>query len=305
MPSFCIKLNMTLCISWSRAFISLALSLMLALTSSISPAFSANTMTEMDKASWRFQQSHQQCRLEHRVADDAIAYFLSPVGGSLLLELKWLTKSSQGGAAKLAITGAPWSPEKPQVLEQSRWLRQQIRFSTQANKALTALAKGQWLSLSELSGGRTLILPSIHFQKAYAAFLLCRGDGNNGGRDDVAFSKDQQPLTLHFKAGAQRLSANQIQQLNRLAKHVSSHSQIKRLQIDAFTDNSGNPELNLRLSRSRALEVETQLRRTLSALPMDIHAHGQASPLSDNATPAGRYQNRRVTITLLQVEQAL
>ena len=259
----------------------------------------ASTMTAIDAAQWQFHQERQLCVLEHNVAEQAMMRFSSLPQGSLSLALQWLSTGPQGGHAVLSSRGAPWRNAEPTPLGQGHWQQQELRLNGSAEAALNALTSGLWLEVSELGSGRQWVLPSVHFQQPYQDFRLCRGEAG------MERSADGTQLTLHFPSGAKQLSNSQMQQLSQLAQQVKHNPQISRLQIDAFTDNSGSPELNLRLSRMRALQVVEQLRRTLSVLPMDMHAHGQASPLSDNATPAGRYQNRRVTITLLPVETAL
>ncbi|MGO5000114.1 OmpA family protein [Oceanisphaera sp. W20_SRM_FM3] len=259
----------------------------------------ATTMTAIDAAKWQFHQAQNLCVLEHKVVELALARFSSAKGGRLVFELKWLTASPQGGQAVLNSRSAPWRDVEAVRLAQGAWQQQMLRFNGAAEAALNALVTGRWLDVTELGGGRQLVLPSVYLQQPYQDFRLCRGEVG------VERSADGTQLTLHFQTGAKQLTHNQIQQLNQLAKQVSHQPQVRRLQIDAYTDNSGGAELNLRVSQSRALQVVNQLRRTLSVLPMDMHAHGQALPSSDNNTSAGRYQNRRVTITLLQVEQAL
>lgn len=261
----------------------------------------ANDMTPIDQAAWQYSQHRGQCVLEHKVAELAMARFSSPVGGELSFALHWLTsgalgQSPQGGTAALSSRGAPWRVAEPQRLAQGAWQQQVLRFNGAADPALNVLLSGLWLEVTEL-GGRQLVLPSVNFLQPYQDFRLCRGAST------IERSADGTQVTLHFQSGAKQLTANQVQQLNQLAQQVSSNPQIRGLQIDAYTDNSGGPELNLRLSRTRALQVVEQLRRSLTVLPIELRAHGQALPVSDNATAAGRYQNRRVTITLLQMEQ--
>ena len=258
----------------------------------------ADYITAMDQAKWRFQKAQAFCQLEHRVADVALARFSSKAGGRLQLDLDWLNKSPQGGPATISAIPAPWQSFVAQPLGQSVWQQQRLDFSDASSHALEALVAGRWLSINEPGRKQGFVLPSIHFQQAYNAFRLCRGDGG------IEQNLNGQQLTLHFQAGARQLTSSQVRQLTTLAQKISVNSQVSGLLIESFTDNSGTPSLNLRLSRERGEQVIEQLRRTLLMLPMDMKAHGQAFPMNDNSTPAGRYQNRRVTITLLQVKQA-
>lgn len=264
----------------------------------VSSPVAAVYITAMDQAAWHFKKTKTSCQIEHKIDEVALARFSSHFGGTLLLELDWLNKSPQGGPATLSIIPAPWQNLDAHILGQGVWQQQSVRFSESSSPALEALASGHWLSINEPGRKQGFVLTSIHFQQPYNAFRLCRGDTG------VEQTLDGQQLTLHFPVGAHRLSRAQIRQLTILSQKISGNSQVSGLLIESFTDNSGTPQINLRLSRERGEQVVEQLRRTLLQLPMDMNAHGQAFPLNDNSTPAARYQNRRVTITLLKVEQA-
>ena len=55
---------------------------------------------------------------------------------------------------------------------------------------------------------------------------------------------------------------------------------------------------NWHLSQARADTVRTELARTLKPQRMRAEGRAESEPVADNATPAGRAQNRRVEITL-------
>jgi outer membrane protein OmpA-like peptidoglycan-associated protein len=75
---------------------------------------------------------------------------------------------------------------------------------------------------------------------------------------------------------------------------------IGHLRVEGHTDGAGSEAYNIKLSRQRADAVadamsEAGMRRA------DIVAlgHGKSSPIADNATAAGRAENRRVAIIVL------
>jgi outer membrane protein OmpA-like peptidoglycan-associated protein len=72
--------------------------------------------------------------------------------------------------------------------------------------------------------------------------------------------------------------------------------------VEGHTDNVGTPRYNTALSLRRAESVAQQLVR--DGWPSEAvkrKAYGSSRPVADNATPAGRAQNRRVVLTV-QVE---
>ena len=75
-----------------------------------------------------------------------------------------------------------------------------------------------------------------------------------------------------------------------------------RLELYGHTDNTGTQDGNYSLSRARAEAVKNYL--ILKGIPstrfQKIEGRGQDEPLADNATAAGKAQNRRVAISLLK-----
>jgi outer membrane protein OmpA-like peptidoglycan-associated protein len=71
-----------------------------------------------------------------------------------------------------------------------------------------------------------------------------------------------------------------------------------KVDVVGYTDNVGTDAYNLRLSQARAASVRAELTAALGpAVPVGATGKGEAEPVADNATPAGRSLNRRVRIT--------
>ena len=75
-----------------------------------------------------------------------------------------------------------------------------------------------------------------------------------------------------------------------------------KLKVVGHTDNTGNPQANIELSKGRANSVVDYLVK--KGIPMNrfqlVDGKGDAEPVADNKTPAGKAKNRRVDITLLK-----
>jgi outer membrane protein OmpA-like peptidoglycan-associated protein len=70
--------------------------------------------------------------------------------------------------------------------------------------------------------------------------------------------------------------------------------------IGGYTDNVGNYDSNVALSKQRAQSVLSYLRtKGLESSRLQAEGHGPDNPVADNSTASGRSQNRRVEITLL------
>lgn len=72
-----------------------------------------------------------------------------------------------------------------------------------------------------------------------------------------------------------------------------------KLQVEGYTDNTGSPDYNQKLSEERANAVEAFL-VSQGVAPDNITAqgYGEADPVADNSTSAGRAQNRRVELVI-------
>ena len=69
------------------------------------------------------------------------------------------------------------------------------------------------------------------------------------------------------------------------------------------TDSTGNPNYNLTLSQKRAQSVASYLTdRGVARNRLSAEGRGQNQPVADNATEAGRAQNRRVEIYLKPIQ---
>lgn len=104
---------------------------------------------------------------------------------------------------------------------------------------------------------------------------------------DVLFDTDKSAL----KPGARR-------SVKRLAEVLQQHPE-RKVTVEGFTDSQGSEDYNLELSRRRAEAVREAL--TAEGVPaqnIEIRPYGEAYPVADNDTAAGRQMNRRVEIVI-------
>lgn len=71
--------------------------------------------------------------------------------------------------------------------------------------------------------------------------------------------------------------------------------------VEGHTDSDGRPDYNLKLSKARADAVVAFLKTvpSLTKTALQTAGYGASRPISDNATPEGREQNRRVEIIIM------
>jgi outer membrane protein OmpA-like peptidoglycan-associated protein len=108
---------------------------------------------------------------------------------------------------------------------------------------------------------------------------------------------------INFESGGDRITADSIPTLDRLANFLAMHVDV-RVQILGHTDSDERcPGDNLKLSQRRAEEVRTQLlARGTEAERLIATGMGHTDPIADNLTKSGKAANRRIEFLLLTVE---
>jgi outer membrane protein OmpA-like peptidoglycan-associated protein len=102
-----------------------------------------------------------------------------------------------------------------------------------------------------------------------------------------------------FGVGQSTLSPLARAEVRRIASVLLEHPEY-RIAVEGHTDSSGSRALNQRLSEERAAAVRAGLvAEGIAPQRVTALGHGQELPIADNASAAGRAQNRRVEVILL------
>ncbi|QHS10153.1 TolC family protein [Sinimarinibacterium sp. NLF-5-8] len=100
-----------------------------------------------------------------------------------------------------------------------------------------------------------------------------------------------------FDSGSATLGAQAIAALKPLLDQLQQAAQVRMIEITGHTDSSGHAARNQTLSEARAQSVKAYLIQAgVDAALIQTHGVAATQPLADNATAAGRAQNRRVEI---------
>ncbi len=100
---------------------------------------------------------------------------------------------------------------------------------------------------------------------------------------------------IFFDSGKDIVKPESWGALNDIAKVLKENPAIK-VKIVGHTDSDGNDALNLDLSKRRAASVKNELVKNfgIDGSLLETDGKGETQPISPNATPEGKAQNRRV-----------
>jgi len=151
---------------------------------------------------------------------------------------------------------------------------------------------------------------------AAAGGMIGRKVGSNMDQQEAAMRKqlaaveaaniqrNADMLAVTFKADAlfdvdsAALKAGAFDEIQRVATVLNQYPQTKII-VAGHTDNTGSESHNLLLSERRANSVKNALAgQGVSLSRITTVGFGQATPIADNTTEAGRQLNRRVIITI-------
>ena len=101
-----------------------------------------------------------------------------------------------------------------------------------------------------------------------------------------------------FDTGSANLKPTARERLAKVAGILIAYPDM-RVEVDGYTDSTGNPPFNERLSQERAASVQSYLtQQGVPAGSISIHGFGEANPVASNDTAQGRQQNRRVELVV-------
>lgn len=109
---------------------------------------------------------------------------------------------------------------------------------------------------------------------------------------------------IEFDTGKATFTADAVRVLNDLLDQAAVTG--LSVQINGHTDNVGNPETNLSLSKKRAEAVKQFLKenapKNFPDERVQTRGYGDTQPIGDNSTAAGRKTNRRVEVILFSTK---
>lgn len=169
--------------------------------------------------------------------------------------------------------------------------------SSTASAVGNAASQG-WAALGEivqvnLPDGTVLNAPKLGVEGRLVTYL---NDSSAPVSEDTWFDFDR----LVFDTGSATLQAASQDQLNNVVLILKAYPKVK-IRIGGYTDNTGDPAANQKLSEDRANSVVNALAGLgVDPARMDAKGYGQDHPAADNSTEEGRQKNRRVSLRVTE-----
>lgn len=105
--------------------------------------------------------------------------------------------------------------------------------------------------------------------------------------------------TVYFDTGKSTFKKETIEKLDAAAAIIANYSSAK-FSIDGHTDSVGSDARNLELSESRANAVKDYLvSKGVPSINLEAKGYGENNPIATNMNKAGRAENRRVEVKLV------
>ncbi len=146
---------------------------------------------------------------------------------------------------------------------------------------------------------------SQHMQEQKAAMeQAAAGTGVGVSQTDDNRLKLDIPSDVSFDSGRYDIKPAMRPVLDRFAETLSRHL-VTTVNIFGHTDSTGSDAINNPLSINRAAATRDYIvSRGIALQRISIDGRGSHEPVADNATEAGRAQNRRVEIFVAEAERA-
>jgi outer membrane protein OmpA-like peptidoglycan-associated protein len=104
----------------------------------------------------------------------------------------------------------------------------------------------------------------------------------------------------NFDNGKATLQDSSFKVLDELVAYLVRKDD-EKIEIGGHTDNVGSAASNLKLSEDRAKAVRDYLiSKGIDGARLTSKGYGMTKPISDNKTPAGRAENRRTEVTIIE-----
>lgn len=226
---------------------------------------------------------------------DELEMTLSLDGPELVQDFKLVRQSAPQGFLSLSIKDTEGQGIMADIAFPQIPSAQTVKTNLQGNIRMR-LPEGKYLVEVRAEGKRSeqKIFEIIANSDVEGEYILADGSARLDNEKIVITRQVQ------FAPGKANIREESEVTLDDVANILQEHTEIKKLEVGGHTDATGSAVLNKRLSQRRAQAVVNYLvGKGISRGRLVAIGFGQDKPIASNATPEGRYANRRVEFRVI------
>jgi len=169
--------------------------------------------------------------------------------------------------------------------------------ATDATATISDATKAAWAKLGDLfklklADGTELSVPKLGVESKLVSWI----ESSKPVDKETWFDFDR----LLFATGSATLEPASHEQLSNVAAILKAYPKVK-IKLGGYTDNTGDPAANLKLSGDRADNVKAELTKLgVDGSRMEAQGYGEDHPVGDNKTEEGRAMNRRISLRVTE-----
>jgi outer membrane protein OmpA-like peptidoglycan-associated protein len=214
---------------------------------------------------------------------------------AVVVFFSWRSCSTQEVAQKATETAKQAATVAQGAADKAAETAKQAASAVQDTAAKVAdQTRDAWAALGKffskkLPSGVELNIPELGVENKLIAFI---DDAQRPVDEKLWFSFDR----LTFETGQATLKPESQEQLKNIAEILKAYPKVT-IKLGGYTDSTGDPQANLKLSQQRADAVMADLVKLgVDAGRIKAEGYGQEHPVADNSTEEGRAKNRRIDI---------
>ena len=214
---------------------------------------------------------------------------------AVVVFFSWRSCSTQEVAQKATETAKQAATVAQGAADKAAETAKQAASAVQDTAAKVAdQTRDAWAALGKffskkLPSGIELNIPELGVENKLIAFI---DDAQRPVDEKLWFSFDR----LTFETGQATLKPESQEQLKNIAEILKAYPKVT-IKLGGYTDSTGDPQANLKLSQQRADAVMADLVKLgVDAGRIKAEGYGQEHPVADNSTEEGRAKNRRIDI---------
>ena len=214
-------------------------------------------------------------------------------GSNWLLPLLLLLAVAAGAVYFMRGCNTPATPDVSGMVEDAKEGMQEAANTVSETVSNATAGLGAFFK-KQLACGVELNIPENGTEAQVVAFIE---DASKPVDKTTWFNFDR----LTFETGKATLDMTKSEeQLKNIVEILKCYPKAK-FKIGGYTDNTGNPEANMKLSQERANTVVSSLVGLgIEAGRLEAEGYGDQHPVASNDTEEGRAQNRRIALRVME-----